>query len=93
MDHRLISRVPSAQHAIFVLKVEGPLSAELSRVNRLAEVIKFLFRHDFLFGQRRRHDFIRWWSSAWLALPQNSLYAEEQVVGVVDLGCFVWKRD
>ena len=46
LDHCLIPGVPSAQHAVFILEVEGPLSAELSRVSRLAEVIKFLFLHD-----------------------------------------------
>ena len=73
LNHGLIAGVPAAQHAIFVLKVEGPLSAELSRVNRLAEVIKFLFLHDLLFGHRRRQDFIRWGNAAWLALPHKSL--------------------
>ena len=86
LDHGLISGVPAAQHAIFVFEVESPLSAELSRVDGLAEVIKFLFLHDFLFRQGCRQYFIRLWSAAWLALLHKRLYIENQIVSVVDFG-------
>ena len=93
LDHDLISGVPTAQHAIFVFEVESPLSAELSRVDRLAEVIQSLFLHDFLLRQRYRQYFIRLRSAAWLALLHKSSYIEKQVVGVVDFGVLVRECD
>ena len=63
----------SAQHAILVFEVEGPFSAELSRMDRLAEVIKFLLLHDFLLIQRLRQELIRMGGAARLALPHKPL--------------------
>ena len=93
LDHGFISWVPAAQHAIFVLKVESSLSAELSDVDRLAEVIKFLFLHDFLFRQRCRQYFTLLWSASWLALLHKSLCIEKQIVGVVDFGFLAQECD